>query len=1358
MAIETGPGRNLGSPVTGTPASQGDTIGSDGFGTDVTKAWGESLPPPADILIALISSGQLWPEGSESGQAALAVAFEDLARCSATAAQACGPAGARILEGWQGPAAEAFGTDVERFGSGESGLGALAQVAHAYAVQHDNYARETQYAKLSINAGFWVTLSAATVAALATFFSAGATTPLLGPYARELRRFLDQIFERLNGAAGARFAGTAAPRAAAVNTARLSGLGQGQGLLARAVTSHALREVPEEVAEGLVIDGYAQGRQRDLGTREGWDGKRTLATMLGDAGGAVLASRLAGPMSRFVSDVPGIKALNAAARDAPGILNALRRYPGRALGGALTNGAVSVPAGVVANGLVYGTWKLPSVEGVLGGMAAGAGRTNTISPFSVDVLGAIANPHAALATAHTTAAATDAARTGTDTDLGSGSGSSGGPTTGAASATPVTATDLATNAPPNPGTGVPAPTTPTVPGAVSGPEAPAGPGAASATTAPAAAAPGLAANVPPVTAGPTTNAAPAAPGTPVTTGSPTTPANAPTSTAPTTAGAGAGTWAGAGGGAGATGGAGTASGPGPAAGAGAGAGAAAGAAGGAGIGAGGGVALGSGAVASQVAGGGQPIGTSPAPTTATPVSPGALGDLNARTAQAVPEPQSSASGTPRRGGELVPSQAELVQALSGAPPPPANPSPRPAQTPPEPPVDHRLTGEQLRDIFEFRIVREKLSDARRSPTPTMIVVGGQPGAGKSTTIRGLHEEYQDHGGAIRLIVDEFKDFHPAYERLLAWNDVATNNLIQPIAKQWQAMAFEHVMAKGYNVIVEATLGDPREAGEFIRSFQERGYRVETEFVAAAGAQSRLSVLTRYLSEKVTQGAGRFVPAAAHDSRFAGSEKTVGLLESDDPPAIVNALHIRLRTGETIFSNRRGPDGAWLGRTGAQQALRAERERPWTPAERTDFTHRVERLRATLDRQRDQHPAGAATYDHLAREADAVEAMAAPWLTPPGPAETSLSFERRLGEALYHDPAARTAAERTVARLYDVLTALHQELHPGTPAARTEQAFFKDDPTSPGQVGRDRISLTGLRRDGNLRMLMTALYNAAFFSQDALTLKETLYELRTRPDWTETATRAGLDAARLRPLLERPLANSREIFKIATMGTHSPDAAATVAEFKESQAARWSRTVEELDAFQRTPQDFLDRDMPLHALELAAARRPPEPPQPSGAPPEPAPSAGVRNVQDDPAAEDPWSDLLARPDDDPGHDAREPMSWVLGTARYGMHTDHPWYTTVSAEAGFPVVAGISGTATRLHSIFRWIRPEGVTEEQFTRALLGWMLPTEDHSIYEIVRGVEVASPGLFGAFTDVAELYDRLTSMDPTARQGRQEPR
>jgi hypothetical protein len=126
--------------------------------------------------------------------------------------------------------------------------------------------------------------------------------------------------------------------------------------------------------------------------------------------------------------------------------------------------------------------------------------------------------------------------------------------------------------------------------------------------------------------------------------------------------------------------------------------------------------------------------------------------------------------------------------------------------------------------------------------------------------------------------------------------------------------------------------------------------------------------------------------------------------------------------------------------------------------------------------------------------------------------------------------------------------------------------------------------------------------------------------------------------------------------------------------------------------------------------------------------------------DDPITRPDWSHL----------GAAAPLSWMLGSARYGIHPHDPWFHQVSASAGFPVISGLSGTASRLHSIFHWIRPEGVREEHFIRALLGWMLPMEDHSLYEIVRGVELASPHLSppGGYAGPADLYRRIPGVPP----------
>lgn len=198
--------RNVSTPVTSPLAGQDNTIGSAGYATDVTPAWGTSLPAWCNALISLLSSGDMWPECKESYEAQLAVAFEDWSRAAMEFAAAGGTARDLIKRGYLGPAADEFYRRADELLDEGKGIPALAELAHAYALQHDTFARETQYAKLLINAGFWLTVSSIAISAFAAAASAGALSGIIGKFAVRLRAFMDKVFTWLERVARARYA------------------------------------------------------------------------------------------------------------------------------------------------------------------------------------------------------------------------------------------------------------------------------------------------------------------------------------------------------------------------------------------------------------------------------------------------------------------------------------------------------------------------------------------------------------------------------------------------------------------------------------------------------------------------------------------------------------------------------------------------------------------------------------------------------------------------------------------------------------------------------------------------------------------------------------------------------------------------------------------------------------------------------------------------------------------------------------------------------------------------------------------------------------------------------------------------
>ncbi|GGO04498.1 WXG100-like domain-containing protein [Microbispora bryophytorum] len=413
--------------TNGDVTSTGDGLPgfADGGGSvaDVTPAWGESLPAWADDLIAMLTAGQTWPEASESLLWQLARAHRSATVSVVQSIDPVGAAAVAVLSGMQGPSMQAFLARLGEHYSEQSGLLGVANNHFAYAAQADDYARATQYSKLSNNVMFWIALIATFIALVAAFYSAGASTRLVGPIAARARAEMERILEQLALAAGRPAAARALARGTALASVRA-------GLLGRILANPLGREIVEEIGEEIAGDGIAQFQQGKMGTRDGWEWKMTSAAALGAAGGAAVGMGAARPVSNLVNRTPLLRRLNT---DAPGFGNAFKRFPGRALTTGLTNVIASPAGSVLANGLVYGQWEMPDGESLLGAALSGAARTNTISPFNLDAIEAGISPRTALASAYDTSLRTDLTRALSGTSPASAAGQPSGGDPGAAS-------------------------------------------------------------------------------------------------------------------------------------------------------------------------------------------------------------------------------------------------------------------------------------------------------------------------------------------------------------------------------------------------------------------------------------------------------------------------------------------------------------------------------------------------------------------------------------------------------------------------------------------------------------------------------------------------------------------------------------------------------------------------------------------------------------------------------------------------------------------------------------------------------------------------------------------------------------
>ncbi|APE23226.1 eCIS core domain-containing protein [Streptomyces venezuelae] len=311
------------------------------------------------------------------------------------------------------------------------------------------------------------------------------------------------------------------------------------------------------------------------------------------------------------------------------------------------------------------------------------------------------------------------------------------------------------------------------------------------------------------------------------------------------------------------------------------------------------------------------------------------------------------------------------------------------------------------------------------------------------------------------------------------------------------------------------------------------------------------------------------------------------------------------------------------------------------------------------------------------------------------AAAAARFEQRLGAYAFNHPKALDAARKTVNRLKQLL--INYAKAERKDPALANKSFFKDDKTSAGQVGVDMTTAeinAFFSRDGNVRELITAVYNAAYYNKDAeLSVKGILNniigpkpklagslglnqdEVKKHTDFLNGWTRPALWSAA--NLAGKGYNYEKDPYALGNLlwQSESETFVGDTLEMINSQGPRKERSEADKEAHRKTPRDYVNRGAPLSDRELKFVGK-------------------------------------------PGMDDKLP--WNEGAAYWEIQQNESW-PQANAARGIPTVAGMSGTTTRMLKTFQWINVPGVDAFDYRMAVMGWMLPSWDHSLYEILRG-------------------------------------
>lgn len=226
--------------------------------------------------------------------------------------------------------------------------------------------------------------------------------------------------------------------------------------------------------------------------------------------------------------------------------------------------------------------------------------------------------------------------------------------------------------------------------------------------------------------------------------------------------------------------------------------------------------------------------------------------------------------------------------------------------------------------FLTKVVPDLFADAAPRRLPVAVLLGGQPGSGKSRAAQFAREMHADD--LVDVIGDDFRSLHPDFKRLQRDSPLTMAQVTQCVSGPLVERSIHFAIQRRFSVLVEGTFRDPAIACSTAAGFRDAGFYVHAIALAVPPAVSRASTIGRYWE---TQGTAhsRWTPPDAHDAALRGMPLTVAALARSHA---VNRFSVIDRTGSLL------EDSSRPGTSRAAQmvaCIRDTHERPLTLAER-----------------------------------------------------------------------------------------------------------------------------------------------------------------------------------------------------------------------------------------------------------------------------------------------------------------------------------------------------------------------------------------------------------------------------------------
>lgn len=200
--------------------------------------------------------------------------------------------------------------------------------------------------------------------------------------------------------------------------------------------------------------------------------------------------------------------------------------------------------------------------------------------------------------------------------------------------------------------------------------------------------------------------------------------------------------------------------------------------------------------------------------------------------------------------------------------------------------------------YIYKLLENQIFNNKKScDFPIAVVLGGQPGAGKSVLIDNAKKEFDDNNVVI-INGDEFRRMHPNLDEILEYAEEDYAMYTDADVRVWTSDLFEKAINDKYNIIFEGTMRTNRIC-DTLKKLKDNGFFIELKILAVNGIDSLISTMERYEKQKNAEGYGRITPSDSHRNAYYGMLDTLEDIESQK---CFDTLEISTRNGDIVYYN------------------------------------------------------------------------------------------------------------------------------------------------------------------------------------------------------------------------------------------------------------------------------------------------------------------------------------------------------------------------------------------------------------------------------------------------------------------------